>query len=183
MGRGAPPGRAASAASLGPMLPSPADEAVIRALVEVLSGRAPLSDGEALLAEDVLCHLDGLAFRGRGAWRTWIAFIRSRPGIADLGTRVESIGLDADGRIVLSGRWTADKGGTRCVSAIATAAYRIENGRIAELWSTRTNYTFMLGHRVRRWPGCLLALAEATLAARVAGRRDAGAARRARASA
>lgn len=133
------------------------DEAAVLRLSEVIAGRAPLEEASHLLAPDVVSHLDGLTARGSRVWRDWVTFLRSRPGrphldLVDLRTH-----LLADGRVVLVGRWRLGP----TVSDPVSATYRFERGRIAEIWTSRSNYAFVLG----AW--CRSALAMALVAARV----------------
>lgn len=147
------------------------EKAVIHQLSEILAGRAPIAHGERIIAEDVVCHLDGLTFRGRGAWRNWIAYIRSRPHIARMDALVDGIEADAEGFVTLVGRWRGEVRGVPTVSDRASARYRVEGGQVREIWTTRGNYVFMFGGRMRRWPGCLAVLAEMAVRQRLGGSR------------
>jgi hypothetical protein len=132
--------------------------AVVARLADVLAGEVPMSDGEDLFAPDVDIYLDGLHFKGIGTWKTWLRFVRSRSRVADL-TLVEPRVTTEGDRIRLSGRWQGLVDGRVETSAVGSATYRVADGRIVEIRSTRTNYVFMLGGLVASYPGLLAVLA------------------------
>jgi flavin-dependent dehydrogenase len=121
------------------------DEAVVLQLTEVIAGRLEPGWVEQLLAPDVVSHVDGLTAKGQPVWKEWLHFLRTRPGMRDLElVDVEPHTL-ADGRIVAVGHW---KLGTR-TSGEVSATYRVHEGRIVEVWTSKTNYEFILGPRAR----------------------------------
>lgn len=142
--------------------PEQAHRQVLDRLAEALSGRMDLADGAALFQPDVIVHMDRYTFRGVGAWQTWVAFIRSRPGMADL--RIDCDGLvvqDVD-TVTAFGHWRAGSGAA-AREKLATARYRFHEGRIAEVWTTRGNYEMMFGPWVRSQVGLLLVFARLVL--------------------
>lgn len=143
--------------------------AVIRQLSEILAGRSPIALGERIIAEDVVCHMDGLTFRGRAAWRTWIAYIRTQPHVEDMDALIDAISADERGHVTLVGRWRGRVRGVPTVSETASARYRLRDGQVAEIWTTRRNYTFMFGPGMRHWPGCLAVLLRLRAWARAGG--------------
>ena len=64
--------------------PLQAQPQVLDRLADILSGRVPPEQGDRLIHEDVVLHMDRYTFRGLGAWQCWIRFIHSRPGLSDL---------------------------------------------------------------------------------------------------
>jgi hypothetical protein len=130
--------------AFGPTAP-PDDEAIVMQLAEVIAGRLAPGWVEQLLAPDVVSHVDGLKAKGQAVWKEWLHFLRTRPGMDGL----ELVDIDphtlADGRILAVARWQL---GSRSSEAIS-ATYRVNDGRIVEIWTSRTNYEFILGDRAR----------------------------------
>lgn len=139
-------------------------EDVVRRLADVISGRVPLEEVDSLLAPDVVSHLDGLTVRGTKTWKTWLSYLRSRPGMEDLELVDTSVATDADGRIVLHGRWRA--GGRESEGVEPSAMYRVRAGRIVEIWTKSDNYTFVLGPAMTKPWGKYVASLQAGLVAR-----------------
>jgi flavin-dependent dehydrogenase len=130
--------------AFGPTAP-PDDEAIVLQLAEVIAGRLAPGWVEQLLAPDVVSHVDGLTAKGQSVWKEWLHFLRSRPGMDDLELVDVELHPLADGRIVAVARW---KLGER-ISEPVSATYRVEDGRIVEIWTSKTNYEFILGDRAR----------------------------------
>jgi ketosteroid isomerase-like protein len=145
-------------------------ESLVRRLMEVIAGRASLRAAQALLAPDVLCHMDQFSTRGTGAWAAWVAFIHSR-GVQALEPVVERMVANPDGTVTAVGRFRGRRGGQAVEGNDGDATYRVEGGRIVEIWTHRQNYELIFGNRVHhpwRW---LLVLAHMSLWSRFAGRR------------
>jgi hypothetical protein len=134
-----------------------ADEAVVARLLAAIGGDVPLAEVVHLLAPDVICHMDRLTARGPDAWIDWVEFIRSR-GAPDVRAEVERLETGADGIITAFGGLTAGPAGT-LPSRGGTARYRVADGRIAEIWTSRWNYEIIFGPKVRHPLSWLLVLA------------------------
>jgi hypothetical protein len=137
-----------------------ADEALVARLVEVIGGAAPLSEAERLLAPDVISHMDRFTVRGIGVWMDWLEFLLSKSGggvTVDVGRMV----TNADGSITVFGVLRPAR------SPLSSrqehqATYRVQDGRIAEIWTTRGSYEMIFGPQVRhpvRWLFVLLEMA------------------------
>ena len=129
-----------------------ADEIIVARLLAAVGGDGPRDEAVHLLSPDVICHMDRFTARGVGAWVDWVEFIRSR-GVENVKAEVERLETGADGIITAFGGLTA---GTRSASAPSggTARYRVIDGRIAEIWTSRWNYEAIFGPQVRhplRW--------------------------------
>jgi hypothetical protein len=122
-------------------------EDVVRQLAEVISGRLPVGVVDMLLSPSVVSHLDRLSFKGVQTWKTWLAFLRAQPGTPGLELFDVDVATEADGRVRLDARW---RSGVR-VSASAAAWYRVQDGRVVEIWTKASNYTFILGPRTTAW--------------------------------
>jgi SnoaL-like domain len=120
----------------------------------------PLSDAVHLLAPDVICHMDRFTARGPDAWTDWVEFIRSR-GVENVKVVVERFETGADGIITAYGGLTAGPEGS-AVPRGGSARYRVKDGRIAEIWTSRSNYEAVFGRTVHRplsWMLVLLRMA------------------------
>jgi hypothetical protein len=133
-----------------------AHKLILERLVEILSGRVDVSEGEEIMHDDVILHMDRYTFHGRDAWKCWIGFIRSRRGLADLEITCDRMDVLAEDKIKAYGRWQAVVRGQQTVSPQASATYRFRDGKIAEVWTTRANYQIMFGPMVRSHVGLLL---------------------------
>lgn len=104
--------------------------------------------------------MDRFTARGPDAWVDWVKFIRSR-GVENVKVVVERLETGADGIITAHGGLTAGPEGTLAPRG-GNARYRVTNGRIAEIWTSRSNYEVIFGDRVRhplRWMLVLLWMA------------------------
>ena len=161
----APPGASAA--------PSPrdADAALITRLLAVISGQAPMAEAEQLLAPDVISHMDRWTVRGTGVWYDWLAFIRSKAG-GNVTAGLDRLVSNQDGTITAYGN--LQKAGAPLVTRQEHhARYRFENGRIAEVWTTRGNYEMIFGRKVHHPVRWLLVLVEMAIWRRLPWRRRA----------
>ena len=147
----------------GAASPSPrsAEEALVARLLAVISGDAPIAEAERILAPDVISHMDRWTVRGTAVWYDWLEFIRSKTpaGVtADLDRTVSN----ANGTITAYGG-LRPKGAPLSTRQEHHATYRFEEGRIAEVWTTRGNYEKIFGPKVRHPVRWLLVLAEMAL--------------------
>lgn len=134
---------------------TPSEELVAR-LLAVVGGEAPMSHAEHLLAPDVICHMDGYTVRGMDVWVDWLEFIRSRSP-ERLFVDVERYVTGPDGIITAFGclRRGARGVATACQGE---ARYRVADGRVVEIWTTRGNYEIIFGAKVRHSLSWLLVL-------------------------
>ncbi len=120
----------------------------IRLLGEVLADRRPLEDAALAFAPEVIMHADHYTMRGSAeGWIRWVAFMRARGRVEGLRGEFDSFARLVDGTIVGSGYFHGFRHGVPIRSSLATARYRVEDGKIVELWSVRRNYTFVFGER------------------------------------
>lgn len=137
-----------------------ADEALVARLLEVIAGRAPLSEAERLLAPDVISHMDRFTVTGIRVWMDWLEFLLSKAE-GSVTVDVDRMVTNADGSV------TAFGGLRPARTPLSSrqehqATYRVHSGRIAEIWTTRGNYEMIFGPKVRhpvRWLLVLLEMA------------------------
>ena len=140
--------------------PRTAQESVVAQLLAAVGGDASLDAVVHLLAPDVICHMDRFSARGPDAWVDWVGFIRSR-GVKNVQAVVERLETGADGIITAYGGLTAGPEGI-AVPRGGTARYRVKDGRVAEIWTSRTNYEVIFGPKVHHplsWTFVLLRMA------------------------
>ena len=150
------------------MTSTPNEELVAR-LLAVISGDAPMSDAERPLAPDVICHMDRYTVRGLDVWLDWVQFIRSRSP-ERLYVDVEAYVTHPDGTITAFG---CLRRGARAAPCQGEARYRVEEGRVAEIWTTRGNYEIIFGAKARHSLSWLLVLIELAVWRRLPSRRAA----------
>jgi hypothetical protein len=140
----------------GPAPARSADEALVARLLAVIGGDAPMAEALELLAPDVVSHMDQFTVRGTDVWFDWLAFIRSR-ATGDLRVAVDRIVTHPDGTISAFG-WLTVPGASLSLRQENHARYRVEGGRVREVWTTRENYEIIFGAKVRRRFSWLLVL-------------------------
>lgn len=134
------------------------DTALVWRLSGILAGDELISAGKEFIAEDVDMHMDGYRFKDISTWMTWLRFIRSRPRVKDLNLIERRVVVKGD-RIHLSGRWSGYINGEYKESdEEGGAVYRVKEGKIVEIWTTRTNYPFMFGNMMKYNLGWLAVL-------------------------
>jgi hypothetical protein len=136
------------------------DEILVARLLAAVGGDTPRDAVVHLLAPDVICHMDRFTARGPDAWVDWVEFIRSR-GVENVRAVVERLETGADGIITAYGGLTAGPDGS-AVPRGGSARYRVQDGRIAEIWTSRSNYEVVFGSKVHRplsWMLVLLRMA------------------------
>ena len=149
-----------------------ADHAVIARLVSILNGETPIETGTDIIALDVVAHVDGWTFQGINVWANWIDYIRSRGRVSAPSLLVEDLVVNADATITVRGRWQGVRFGRVATSLPGAARYRLEGGRIVEIWSTRRNYSFLCGLHTVFHSGFALELLRAQWVRRRAARLD-----------
>jgi hypothetical protein len=144
----------------------------ISRLIEILAGRTALSQASEIIAQDVVSHMDGHTFRGIEVWASWLSYIRthSRVGPPDLET--DRLVTNDDGTISAYGRWKGCVGGEPALSTEIWARYRVVQGKIVEIWTTRVNYVFLLGPIMNSRAGLVLVMLRMFLWSLTSGKRD-----------
>ncbi len=135
-------------------------ELLVARLLEVISGDAAMPEAADLLAPDVVCHMDDYSVRGIDVWYDWVEFLRRRAG-GSVRVDVDHVTTHPDGTITAYG-WLRAAGRPNRTQQQNEASYRLEAGRIAEIWTTRQNYEMIFGAKVRhpvRWLSVLLEMA------------------------
>lgn len=120
--------------------------------MSILSGQAPIESGAEFMAPDVAAHVDDWHFRGINVWANWIHYIRTRGRVAAPTLLLDEVVAHADATMTVRGRWRGVQAGRDVISKSCAARYRLQEGRIVEIWSTRSNYAFLCGAHVEyRW--------------------------------
>lgn len=118
----------------------------------VLRGDAPIESGAEFMAHDVVAHVDDWRFQGINVWANWIHYIRTRGRLASPTLLLDELVTETDAIITARGRWSGVRGGRQVISRPCAARYRLVDGRIVEIWSTRGNYVPLCGAHVEyRW--------------------------------
>ena len=134
------------------------NRALVAKLMTILSGDAPIEAGAELLSPEVVAHVDGWRFQGINVWANWIQYLRTRGRLDEPTLVVDRIELNPDSTITAHGRWSGMLDGRRMTSQPCRARYRVADGKIVEIWSTRRNYAFLCGQHVQSHLGLALEL-------------------------
>jgi hypothetical protein len=134
-------------ASRPPELP-----AVVEGVIRLLSGDRALAGAGECLARDVVIHVDDAeVHRGIGLWKRWVHLMRERGRLRDL--RFDPATADVTGdRVRVTFRWSGsarrgrETGRPRTVN---TVQYRVQSGRVAEIWTRKANYVDVFGGWIR----------------------------------
>ena len=130
-----------------------ANRAAVARLMTILNGDTPIRAGSDIIAPDVVSHVDGWTFHGIEAWAHWIDYIRTRSRVRAPELWVDEMVVQTDTRLSVRGRWHGVRDGCLTISKPGQASYRLEQGRIVEIWSTRSNYAFLCGSHVETQAG------------------------------
>jgi len=146
-----------------------AGKTTILRLLGIVAGKAPIPHGVELLAQDVVIHMDGYTFCGINTWAAWISYLRTRNRVSNLDVEVDRLVGNVDGTINAHGRWKAQRQGKEVSSADLQVRYRVVDGVVVEIWTTRTNYAFPVGPMMGFRAGHLLIMAHVYFWARNSG--------------
>jgi hypothetical protein len=150
------------------------NRATVARLMTILSGETPIHAGSELIAPDVVAHVDGWRFQGIDVWAHWIDYIRTRGCVSEPSLLVDELVVHPDARVTARGRWRGVRDGRVVTSSGASATYRLDAGRIVEIWSTRRNYGFLCGGHVEYHWGFAFELLRARWSRQRVGRVDLG---------
>jgi hypothetical protein len=129
------------------------NRATVTRLLDILRGESPIESGVDLIAQDVVANVDGWRFAGINVWANWIQYLRTRERMDALTLFVDELVVNSDASVTVRGCWSAMRGERRLFSKSCSARYRLEHGRIVEIWSTRRNYAFICGAHVEHRTG------------------------------
>ena len=135
-----------------------ADEALIVRLLAVISGDAPRAEATRLLAPDVISHMDQFTVRGIDVWFDWLDFLLSKAK-GNVRADLDRFEANPDGTITAYG-WLAVENSAERTPQQNWARYRVDENRIAEVWTTRGNYESIFGAKVRHPLSWMLVLLE-----------------------
>ena len=119
------------------------DKATLNLLVGILEGNKDISVADKILPPVTLTHLDNYNFdTSIEAWQAWVTFLKEKGRASNVSGGCTEMKQNADGTYTLVGEWTGEYQGKPVVSDPISATYRIRDGKIVEIWTTRKNYIF-----------------------------------------
>ena len=119
------------------------DKATLNLLVGILEGNKDISVADKILPPVTLTHLDNYNFETSiEAWQAWWIFLKEKGRASNVSGGCTEMKQNADGTYTLVGEWTGEYQGKPVVSDPISATYRIRDGKIVEIWTTRKNYIF-----------------------------------------
>lgn len=115
------------------------------------NGTLPAAEFSALFQPRVLFHFHDVQIRGIDDYQAFIAEARDATEQLDL---VEELVLSNDDKVLLffrwaSRRWHPDIVGGNPKSNYCKVVFRVEDGRIAEIWEQSPDFLFLFGKRAR----------------------------------
>ena len=128
------------------------DRLVIASLLDVFSRKTPLAVLDQLVAQNLVCHMDRVRLDVRRAsLRTWFQYMHATMRRRGLVVDVDIVSIDriGDGRydvhgvVVVMGRRHDD-----VEPRPFSVSYVVERGRVAGVWSRRTNYVGVVGKSI-----------------------------------
>ena len=124
---------------------------VIEQILRIVAGPADVRDVARYMRKDVVVHMDSLTFRGLSGWQKWIRYSHAKCGLE--ATRFEILDIEERQpdhlRVQLQGH--GRRLGRPVVSNPAYVTYRFSGNLVAETWTTRHNYRFFFGDRIRHF--------------------------------
>jgi dimethylaniline monooxygenase (N-oxide forming) len=134
--------------------PTVALERVILGVVEMLSGERSREHAFAIIHPLVTIHMGAVTYCGLELWQKWVYLLRNCGHLRELRFLPSKLSLDSHDACVVNlvGVWTGigrSDGLARQAIGSSHFRYRLERGRIVELWTERSNYDFILGRWVK----------------------------------
>jgi len=131
------------------------DNAILNHLVALLQGNKDISEADKVLPPVMHSHLDNYEFdTSIEGWQAWWIFLKGKGRVSNVGCTCTEMKKNADGTYTLVGEWTGEQQGKPVVSDPISATYRIRDGKIVEIWTTRKNYIFffsIIRYRIGFW--------------------------------
>lgn len=119
----------------------------IRNLLDVISRRRPMVEAKSILAENLVCWMDGKKFgNGSQSWFNWVQFLQysADKKFSGLEANIQNITSD-DGALVVKATWQAHRNGEEQVSESGVVAYRFKEDKIVDIRTHKANYIFIYG--------------------------------------
>lgn len=131
------------------------DKATLNHLVSILQGNKDVSEADKILPPVTITNLDNYKFETSvEAWQAWWIFLKERGRASNVSGGCSEMIENEDGTYTLIGEWTGEQQGKPVLSDPISATYRIRDGKIVEIWTTRKNYIFffnIIRYRVGFW--------------------------------
>jgi len=134
------------------------NQRILEQLLPFLVEKKDLSAAADIISPHVISHMDHFTSRGFETWMLWVHFINTRRRVSQLDIILDSMEANPDESITAHGKWQAFRRGKPAISGRISATYKFDNGKIVEIWTTRTNYTFLVGPLMHFHLGSLLIL-------------------------
>ena len=145
-----------------------APEQVVLSVVEMLSGARSRQQASDNIDRLVTIYMDSATYRGLDLWQKWVYLLRNRGRFRELRFLPSELSFDPDDSCIVNlvGVWTGIgrfDDVARQAASPAHFRYRLEGGRIVELWTKKSNYQFVLGKWIKLNIVCLTFWGLATL--------------------
>lgn len=147
-------------------------QATVTRLIEILAGRAPISQAQEIVAVGVVSHMDAFTFSGIHTWAKWLSYVRAKSRVGPPDLETDRLVANEDGTVTAYGRWKGRKDGEPVLSGEIWARYRVVDGKIVEIWTHRGNYVFLLGPIIGSTAGLMVVMLRVYFWSRTVGKVD-----------
>jgi hypothetical protein len=123
---------------------------IVFKIIEMLSGERAREEASLYIHPLVTIHMDSATYRGIEMWQRWVFLIRNRGRYRELRFVPRELFSDATDPCVVNlvGLWAgvgrADSM-PREASSMCHFRYRFKGSLAIELWTSKSNYAFILG--------------------------------------
>ena len=121
---------------------------VLARILDMVAGSADMDEIDRYMHSDIVFHMDGLAFRGLSAWRKFMRYTHAHSGLEDTVLTIAKVEEEGE-RLRVSIAGQGRRAGSVVIAEPVWVTYRFAAGKVAEAWTTRRNYTFFFGERIR----------------------------------
>jgi hypothetical protein len=123
---------------------------IVFKIIEMLSGECSREEASLYIHPLVTIHMDFATYHGIEMWQRWVFLIRNRGRYRELRFVPRELSSDATDPCVVNllGLWAGVSrvdSMPREASSMCHFRYRFKGGRAIELWTSKSNYAFILG--------------------------------------
>jgi flavin-dependent dehydrogenase len=119
----------------------------IQGVIDLLSGRLEPDASTRLITPDVTLGIDHFQLQGEAQWNAWLAALRGSQRVSKLELVAGSLTASGSDWVLIA-QWQGVIGGQPSVSPQFTITFTLNNGRVSNIQTQRSDYTFVLGDAI-----------------------------------
>ena len=119
-------------------------------LFKVISQQLPMSEAHSLLHEHLSCYMNNKKMgSNKSTWFKWVSFLHKTANkkMNSLSIKVQDLQEKQD-IIEASVCWNAQVNGKKETSDTKKVIYQFKNNKIINIWTHKSNYTFIYGKKI-----------------------------------